>query len=559
MREGGLRLTGGRALVRQLVAEGVSDVFAVPGVQLDWAVDAMREARKQVRLIVPRHEQATSYTADGYARTTGREGVCMVVPGPGVLNALAGLATAYAVNSRVVFIAGQIPSGAIGRGLGLLHEIPDQSGILSSLTKWSGIARSAAEVPALVHEAFVQLRSGRSRPVAIEIPPDVLQDVAPMVFHPRAIGHASPVGLVPLQQAADMLAAARNPVIVAGGGVAAAGGAAALRRLAELLQAPAIMAAGSRGVLSDRHPLALSSLSGRIALAGADVVLAAGSRFLDARGAPTHASADCRFIYLNIDASAADPPRSPGLVLQGDTALGLAALGDLLAADPRLGAPREAGMILAAAARRWATARTAELKPQGAYLDVLRDVLPDDGILVSELTQVGYASEVAYPVYEVGTYLTPGYQRTFGYELPTAIGAALGNPSRRVVSINGDGGFGWNLQELATAARYRVPLTVSVFVDGKFGNVHRIQAAEFGQTYATELHNPDLMLLAQAFGVVGRRVEQPAQLADALRETLATNDCTLIEVRVEEMPNPWPLIHAFLPNAPPLPPELTAG
>ena len=166
--------TGGQALVEQLRREGVEIVFGIPGVQLDWAVDALCDS-EDIRFIVPRHEQATSYMADGYARTTGKEGVCMMVPGPGMLNALAGLATSWACNARELFIAGQIPSPAIGKGFGMLHEIADQSGILKSLTKWHGIAHAPAEIPALVHQAFAQLRSGRPRPVAIELPPDVLQ------------------------------------------------------------------------------------------------------------------------------------------------------------------------------------------------------------------------------------------------------------------------------------------------------------------------------------------------------------------------------------------------
>ena len=210
--------TGGQALVEQLRREGVEIVFGIPGVQLDWAVDALCDA-SDIRFIVPRHEQATSYMADGYARTTGKEGVCMVVPGPGMLNALAGLATSWACNARVLFIAGQIPSPTIGKGFGMLHEIADQSGILKSLTKWHGIARTPSEIPALVHEAFAQLRSGRPRPVAIELPPDVLQGVADeMRYFDAAPFTPTPVDTARAKRAAEMLASAKFPVIYAGGG-----------------------------------------------------------------------------------------------------------------------------------------------------------------------------------------------------------------------------------------------------------------------------------------------------------------------------------------------------
>src|SRR5579859_8024828 len=167
-------LTGGQALVQSLKREGVKVIFALPGVQLDWAFDALYAEKENIRIVHTRHEQATAYMADGFARTTGEVGVCMVVPGPGLLNALAGVATAFACSSRVLCIAGQIPSTAIGRGFGLLHEIPDQSRILGSLTKWSALASSPAEVPGLVHEAVRRLRGDRPQPVGLEVPPDVL-------------------------------------------------------------------------------------------------------------------------------------------------------------------------------------------------------------------------------------------------------------------------------------------------------------------------------------------------------------------------------------------------
>ena len=174
------RITGGEALVRSLAAHGVRQVFGIPGVQLDHAADALYHSREEIAFICARNEQAVSYMADGFARSTGREGVSMVVPGPGMLNGLAGLATAYACSSPLLYIAGQIDSAAIGRGLGALHEIPDQSGILRTLTKWSGLALRPEEIPGLAHRAFAELRSGRPRPVGLEIPPDVLAASADM-------------------------------------------------------------------------------------------------------------------------------------------------------------------------------------------------------------------------------------------------------------------------------------------------------------------------------------------------------------------------------------------
>ncbi|MEP6829885.1 MAG: thiamine pyrophosphate-dependent enzyme [Rhizomicrobium sp.] len=544
--------TGGQALVEQLRREGVEIVFGIPGVQLDWAVDALCDAASDIRFIVPRHEQATSYMADGYARTTGKEGVCIMVPGPGMLNALAGLATSWACNARVLFIAGQIPSATIGKGFGMLHEIADQSGILKSLTKWHGIARSPAEIPALVHEAFAQLRSGRPQPVAIEVPPDILQGVIDGVqYFDAAPFVPMPVDPSSAKRAAELLAAAKFPVIYAGGGVGAGGAGDALVSLAEKLQAPVVMTEGARGAVSARHPLALTTLGGRCVLPHADVVLVAGSRFVDAVAKPVLASPHCQIVYLNIDEAAVAAPRQPGLCLHGDVRLGLEAI------DTALGAvtPRPSRTDDVAKVKAWEDLQTLAIKPQSDYVAVLRDHIADDATLVSELTQVGYFSNIAYKVYAPRGLVTPGFQGTLGYGFPTALGVAAGAPHKRTVSITGDGGFGWALQELATAAKYQFNLTTVVFADGRFGNVQRIQKRTFGRTFAVELQNPDFQLLAQAFGVRSERVDSPAGLAAALKAAEVAGGPSLIEVQVGEMPSPWALIHPFVPPANPPPPN----
>lgn len=182
-----------------------------------------------------------------------------------------------------------------------------------------------------------------------------------------------------------------------------------------------------------------------------------------------------------------------------------------------------------------------------------RSSLPDDAILVSEFTQVGYFANIAYPVERPRSYITPGYQGSLGYRFPTALGAAVGNPHRRVVSITGDGGFGWGMQELATAVRYRLALTIVVFVDGRYGNVQRIQRRVFGEEFATEVANPNFELLAAASGIPFRRADGADGLAAALSATAATSGPTLIEVRVGEMPSPWALIHPFVPAPVPAP------
>ncbi|MGA9911708.1 MAG: thiamine pyrophosphate-dependent enzyme [Paraburkholderia sp.] len=541
-----MNMTGGQALAQQLVREGITDIFGIPGVQLDWAVEALRQQSDRIRYWVPRHEQATAYMADGYARTTGRIGVSMVVPGPGLLNAMAGLSTAYACNSRVLAITGNIHSSGLGRGYGLLHEIPNQTQVLASVTKWQGSAALPQAIPGLVREAVKQLRSGRPRPVGIEISHDVLSASADIaLIDPPAneddAGRVRP-DPVAIAQAAGLLERARFPVIYAGGGVLAAGASEALRRCAEKLQAPVVLDDNAQGALSSRHPLALNTLGGRAVFPHADVVLVVGSRFLDIMTpAPSWPGAGIRYIYLNADAADWSAPRAPGLGIGADARLGLEALCDELSGVRRT-PPADLDIV-----RAWAQRQADEIEPQSAYTRALRSAIPDDGILVNELTQVGYFARLMYPVYQPGTFITPGYQGTLGYGFATALGAAVGNPDRAVVSINGDGGFGWNMQELATARKYGVGLVTVVFNDGHFGNVRTIQKQTFGENIAVELCNPHFDRLASAFDLDFERVTNPQQLEGAVRNAIAARAPVVIEAQVGEMPSPW---HLFRLKAP---------
>lgn len=540
-------MTGGEALARQLVREGVSQIFGVPGVQLDHAIDGLASVADRLAFRNTRHEQAASYMADGYARSTGDVGVCLVVPGPGLLNAMAGLATAYSCSSPVLCISGQIPSATIGAGLGMLHEVRDQTRTLGTVTKWTGMARTPAEVPVVIREAFRQLRSGRPRPVGVEIPPDVLQATGEVELFEPGDDHA-PVepDAAAIERAATVLRAARRPVIYVGGGVPAADAEDQLGRLAELLEAPVVMSDHGRGSLSDRHRLALTALGGREVLPEADVVLVVGSRFLNGLGRQVGVAPRAKVILLNADAADAGAPRTAEVAVHGDAALGLTALAESLAGGPRRGSWADLDEVRAICDKQ-----IAEIEPQLSWVRALRAAIPDDGILVNELTQVGYLAQLAYPVYRPRTYLTPGYQGTLGYGFATALGAKAGNPDRAVVSITGDGGFGWNLQELSTARAHGIGLVTVVFDDGAFGNVQRTQKTRFGgRVLGTDLANPDFVALATAFGVRGERAETPdalrSALADALAGPAAAGEPTLIHVPVGEMPSAWHLIHDFL-------------
>lgn len=541
-----MRQTGGDALAAQLQREGVQHIFGVPGVQLDWAVEGLRKAQGSIRYVVARHEQATSFMADGYARTTGRVGVCMVVPGPGLLNAMAGLSTAFACNSRVLCISGDIYSPAVGKGLGLLHEIRNQSSILGSVTKWHGRADRAEEIPALVRRAFDELTTGRPQPVGLEIPHDMLSattDIEPIT------PATPPLPPDPDEQAIDHAAAlidrSKFPLAYVGGGVLAASAAEALKSFAEKLQIPVVIGENGKGSISDRHSLALNCLEGRAVFPHADVVIVIGSRFVDtAMGNPAWPTDVARYIYINLDASAWSAPRRADVAIQSDCRGALHALEQACQQRPQL-------QVDLARVRDWAREQMREIEPQGGWVRALRAAIPDNGILVNELTQVGYFARLAYPVYEPNTFVTPGYQGTLGYGFPTALGAAVAHPDRTVVSINGDGGFGFGMQELATARKYNLNVSIVVFNDGHFGNVRKMQQSQFGEEFGVDLLNPRFDQLASAFDIPYRMVTSPEQLENVIKDSAGLGPI-LIEARVGQMPSPWHLLRL---NPPPFAPN----
>jgi acetolactate synthase I/II/III large subunit len=530
-------LTGGEALAHQLAREGIRQIFGVPGVQLDFAIDGLAKVSDRIAYWNTRHEQATSYMADGYARASGHIGACMVVPGPGLLNALAGVATAYACSSRVLCISGQIPSNAIGRGLGLLHEIPEQSQILAALTKWSARAEHPSDVPRLVHEAIRQLRSGRPRPVGLEIPPDVLQAQVDLVLL-DPVQNDEPI--VPdqdlIRRAAEIILRAERPALYVGGGVVASGGGPrALRELAEVLECPVVMSPNGRGALDDRHPLALTWLAGRAVLADADLVVGVGSRFLSGQQ-PLAIAPGAAYVLINAEPNDLGEPRRPAVAIHADAGAALAAL------RAEVGSvSRRPPWINLEVVRRWADDVLRWVEPQYSWVRALRASIPEDGVLVNEFTQVGYLAQAAYPVYASRTYISPGYQGTLGYGFPTALGARAANPRRCVVSITGDGGFGWALPELATARKYGIGLVTVVFNDQAYGNVRRSQVEQFGgRLLGTDLLNPDFVALAESFGVRGARATTPAELEGLLRETVTgSREALVIDVPVAPMPNPF--------------------
>ena len=536
-RRAGERMTGGGALVEMLCRHGVDTLFALPGVQNDALFVALYDAGDKIRVIHPRHEQAAAYMAFGYARASGKVGAYAVVPGPGLLNTTAALATAYATNTPVLCISGQIPSTLIGRGFGLLHEVPDQLAILKGLTKWAARISHPTETGKLVNEAFRQLADGRPRPVALEMPLDIMAlegEVAlPAIDTPLP---PPPPDAELIARAAALLAGAKQPMIYVGSGAMAAG--AELLALAERLQAPVVTYTGGKGILSDRHYLAQNLLAGHDLWRATDVVLAVGTRFNQPQ-TRWGLDGDIKVIRIDIDPIEITRIARPAIGIVADATEALAAL---VAALPASGhASRRAEFD---ALKVKTMARLEEtLGPQCEYLAAIRAELPDEGIYIEDLTQVGYVGRLAFPVYSPRTYIHSGYQGTLGFSYATALGAKVACPDRPVVSISGDGGFMYNVQELATAALHNIDVVAIVFADGAYGNVRRMQKNDYGnKLIATDLLNPNFPKMADSYGIAGVRALSPAALRRELAAALKRRGPTLIEVPVGEMPDPWPTL-----------------
>ncbi len=532
-------LTTAQAVVSMLELNGIDTLYCLPGVQNDSFFDALYDRTNAIRPIHARHEQACAYMALGHAMATGKPSAYCVVPGPGFLNTTAALSTAYGANAPVLALTGQIQQSMIGRNLGQLHELPDQLAIMRGLTKWADRINAPAEAPGLVNEAFRRLISGRQRPVALECAIDTWGRKAPVVL-PEAAAERDPcpVDDDALERAAKLLGSADRPLIVIGGGAMGAGE--HVKTIAEMLDAPVMVGRMGQGVIDGRHRLSVTMPAGYRFWGEADVVLAVGTR-LQAAQQNWGVDDGLKIIRIDIDGEEIDRQRKPEIGIIGDAIACLKVLAGKLGAHnkKRNGRAEAVAETKAAATKRIRDA----IGPQLTYLEAIRAALPEDGMLVDELTQMGYAARLAYPTYKPRTFLSMGYQGTLGWGYATSLGAKVARPDTPVVSISGDGGFLFTAMEMSTAAKNGIGVVAVVFSDGAYGNVRRIQQQSFkGRTIASDLHNPDFVKLGESFGVASERVNGPQELGAAISRGIAKGGPVLIDCPVGELPDPWPLV-----------------
>ncbi len=530
-------VTGGEAVVRTLKALGVDTVFGLIGVHALPIYDALYQ-HPEIRHIGVRHEQTAAFMADGYARVTGRPGVCITTTGPGAANTAAAMGTSWWDSVPVLNLMSQVASDMVDRNKGVLHEPKDQLGMFRALTKWNARVTRVEDIPSTLHRAFRSLIAERPRPIQIEVCTDVLnarvdsESVPWLTDKPSFDPPKAEPDLV--DHAAAVLARAERPVLWAGGGANHAGASHELVQLAERLQAPVLTTVQGAGAIPYDHPLSLGFRPGdrRITdlLEGADALLAVGTKFVArATGHWTHSLPRQR-IHVDNDPEEIGKNNPASHALVGDARQVLRQL--LHALTVPAGRTCWAGDV--SAIRGDIEARVSERGAlEMSVLHELRRTVQRDAILVWDQTKPAYWASRSFPVLEPRTFLYPGYG-TLGFAFPTALGAKVGQPERQVVCVCGDGGFQYALPDLATAVQFGINVVVLLFNDNAFGILKDLQDLSWqGHHYAVDLVNPDFARLAELYGLRGVTLEGPEGLGRALRDALHADRTTVIEVRME--------------------------
>jgi len=543
MRKG--NVTGARAIIKALEAQGVEVIFGYPGGANLPLYDEL--ARSPIRHVLARHEQGAAHMADGYARSTGRVGVCLATSGPGATNLVTGLATAFMDSSSVVAITGQVPRTMIGNDA--FQEV-DITGITIPITKHNYLVQEPHELPHVIEEAFFLAGSGRRGPVLIDVPRDVQQEeFAPhLAKYPQLEGYKPTVEGHPgqIKRAAALLKAAERPLIIAGGGVYQADAEQALRLLAEKADIPVTYTLMGKASFPNSHPLCLGLVGyhGRVAantaVAEADVILAVGTRFGDRSTGPLDTFArQARIIHIDIDPAEISKNVAVFLPIVGDAKGILAQLSELL--PPARRAPW-LGRLAEVAGEHPLKGKMKGVSIPNA-LRILQGLVRDP-LIVTDVGRHQIFTAHYFPVESRRSFVSSGGLGTMGFGLPAAIGAKVGNPDRAVIAICGDGSFLMTCQELAAAVAENIPVVALVMNDYCLGMVKQLQDAFYGKRNEA-CHfgrNVDFSRLAESMGASGARVSTEGEIAPAIESALACGRPAVVEFILEEPANVYPMV-----------------
>jgi len=524
-----LHHNGGAAVAETLQAHGVDTIFGIPGTH---NLEIYRHlVRLGIRPVTHRHEQGAGYAADGYSQVAGKPGVVITTSGPGTLNAMVAAGTSYAESRPVLIISSGLPAGTEHLDGGELHDTKDTLAAMASMTEWSTRARTPREATEAIAHAFEVMRTGRPRPVYVEIPSDVLgQDWDGEIARAGTIA-TPPLDDAVVRQAAMLLAGADRPALIVGGG--ARGADDQVRLLAERLSAPVISTCNGKGVLAEDHALSLGAgirlRSAQDWLNTSDALLVIGSELGDSDlwegkiTSPNVIRIDIAASQLNLNA----PAR---VAIHADAAEALAAIQAVL---DQADVVAEAAAASIAELAQLKAALAAEARSEGeVWFDLnheLRTALPADTIITGDSSQVTYFGTVHFfPVPSKNSFLYMPRVATLGYALPAAIGAKVAKPDAPVVALLGDGALMFSIQELITAVEQGLSIVVVVANNGGYREIRDQQAARGIAPVGVDLHVPDLVALANAIGAIGERAANARDAADRARAALGRPGPTVI-------------------------------
>jgi acetolactate synthase-1/2/3 large subunit len=538
-------LSGAKALVKGLEAQGVEVIFGYPGGATLPIYDELEKS--SIRHVLTRHEQGAAHMADGYARATGKVGVCMATSGPGATNLVTGVATAFMDSSSLVAVTGQVPRPMIGNDA--FQEV-DTTGITIPITKHNYLLQAAREIPPCVEEAFYLASSGRKGPVVIDIPRDVQQEE----FSPQQVKRVSLEGYNPTlkghpgqtKRAVALLKTAERPLILVGGGVFHADAREELLALAEKADIPVVHTLMGKSAFPNSHPLFLGLMGyhGRVAantaVSEADIILALGTRFGDRSTGPLAGFAPrARIIHIDIDPAEISKNVAADLPIVGDARNILGELAPLLPASRHADWRRH----LQEVGERHPLRGSLKGVTIPRILKTLHEIVSDP-ILVTDVGRHQIYAAHYFPIEHGRSFITSGGLGTMGFGVPAAIGAKVGRPDRPVINIAGDGSFMMTCQEIACAAAENIPVLVLVMNDGCLGMIKQLQDASYGKRYtACEFGaSVDFALLAQSMGAAGIRVSREEEIAPAIEKGLAEGRPCVVDCILEEAANVYPMV-----------------
>ncbi|MDQ7782990.1 MAG: biosynthetic-type acetolactate synthase large subunit [Desulfomonilaceae bacterium] len=554
-------MRGDEILLRSLKQEGVDTIFGYPGGMVIDIFDAMvRTFSDDFKFILVRHEQAAVHAADGYARATGKPGVCIVTSGPGGTNTVTGLATAYMDSIPIVVFTGQVPTGLIGNDA---FQEADIVGITRPCTKHNYLVMSTDELARTVKEAFTIAASGRPGPVLVDLPKDVTQSTAQWdyptsielpTYKPTVKAH-----LPSIRRAADLICQAERPVIYAGGGVITSGAHAELRTLAEMTGFPVTMTLMGLGCFPGTHPLSLGMLGmhgtyrANMAVNDSDLLFAVGARFDDRVTGPVSEFArGAKIIHVDIDPTSIQKNIEVDVPLVGDARDALSRLIEILEERGPQTVNKEKLTGWHAQITAWRNEQrlrfdrtTTTIKPQ-YVVEKLYEMTAGRAIISTEVGQNQMWAAQYYLFDEPRTFLSSGGLGTMGYGFPAAIGAQVAFPDKLVIDIAGDGSIQMNIQELATVAQYKLPVKIAILNNGYLGMVRQWQERFYDNVYAhTDIMcAPDFIKLADAYGALGLRAETTEEVVPVIKQALETDGPVIMDFVVEREEGVYPMIPA---------------